>query len=1552
MKMSSLSNVQPAEGGRSSHQKALLSPAILTEVGEGHLELEENEDEDVDFNPFLKGNPSSEASSSLSSENEGLGADVVDNVTSSSAPYTTNLSSNLTDKVHDFASRDSENDEEVVMQTRLSPEGSCGEESEAGVQQKPKKRKLAVTFQRETEAVPGKENTSIFGTDAVGDFMRGEFPDPRNPRTSVVDVEEEDAICRRTRARYSLANFTLDELETFLQESDDDADPRYADDEEEYRKFLAAVLQGGDSESQAIQEKEIVDDEDEDEDEENDADFEIEIEEALESDLDESQPGKGQKSKHEGVGRRPETRQNRRQKSSVHGKRNLLGLAKRPLRPLLPFVPNTQLSPFPALDLPRETSETSPHFSSSSAQSGLINGFTRHQIGQLYCLIHEHMQLLIQVFSLCVLEPSRQHITREVQEMISEMVHKHDEVLAWRNVPYPGFCFHPSCIHSSVSEEFPQFYQGGNTVDSSFASNARNDLPSTNNMMPASHSSSQSVGRIQEHAQVSQVDTLKTAESPLWVPLIRGPVLSVLDVAPLRLVGGYVVEVATAVKKYQQRHVEGVSASPFEKEPLFPLPSFPPVAESNSEVLRGPTPQGPNTSSPPGPQQPKKTLAATIVESTKKQSVALVQRDIVKLVQRFFPLFNSALFPHKPPPVAVANRVLFTDAEDELLALGLMEYNTDWKAIQQRFLPCKSKHQIFVRQKNRCSSKAPENPIKAVRRMKTSPLTAEEKARINEGLRVFKLDWMSIWKFIVPYRDPSLLPRQWRVALGTQKSYKSDAAKKEKRRVYESMRRKSKTAGISCWQTASEKEDYPVDNAYGGNNSGDDNLDDEDEAYVHEAFLADWRPGNSRLIYSELPQSSFSKGAKSGDLSPQEGACVGGKLAGVGDGYGETQSNQAHLHEFLPASIYSQHLQNASPFTSARYDTSNIMASNHLASDLVSKSAKKQVHLRPCRVRRSNSLQLVKLAPDLPPVNLPPSVRVISQSAFKSYCSGSSYSTKTCTAGGGGEIGNAAGTEDQVPRLNIARSATTHSVNAGKNRTFSINHNTSNPSKVSGLPVDQHVAGEKRAELDLQMHPLLFQAPEDGCFPYYPLNCGTTSGNLSLLPGNQLQANFDLFCKPQSVGQTPPTPGSIEFHPLLQKTDDVSGDSVPALSACRRSVDLESLHGHCAQAQQPETSVLSEPQVRSSLSASATIPASPSDRNSELDLEIHLSSTSRKEKVMTDRAITEPNSNDLEISGADCGTTMRNRSANGPSYQGSSPHYHAVSVASKYSSKGGPQGACPLVPASSSLSGYAEDITEQQSPQEIVMEQEELSDSDEELGENVEFECEEMADSDGEGSDFEQFVNLQNKEASSAVVEEDVSNADHESEQGLQTDAHDTEGDTRSCKSGLSNKVGDASSEGAALLVSLDSQALGQSTCSKPKFKGGGKGDDQIGRSYSQNGLPPRPSRSCKRMTPNSSMELHHLDIPNPQHVGNAEGAVVFTPGTKPRKRVPRSNYTKGDSNCKSSDNTVDRRTEGSCPKVEDDVRNATPMCSNALQTGGDARAQGLKEVQESKPQL
>ena len=103
----------------------------------------------------------------------------------------------------------------------------------------------------------------------------------------------------------------------------------------------------------------------------------------------------------------------------------------------------------------------------------------------------------------------------------------------------------------------------------------------------------------------------------------------------------------------------------------------------------------------------------------------------------------------------------------------------------------------------------------AVLRMKSSPLTPQEILRIQEviwqahpfailignctwvlnislnpqGLKYFKYDWTSVWKFVVPYRDPSLLPRQWRTALGIQKSYKLDAVKKEKRRLYDTNRK-------------------------------------------------------------------------------------------------------------------------------------------------------------------------------------------------------------------------------------------------------------------------------------------------------------------------------------------------------------------------------------------------------------------------------------------------------------------------------------------------------------------------------------------------------------------------------------------------------------------------------------------------------------------------------------------------------------------------------------------------------------------------------------------
>ncbi|KAJ0078822.1 hypothetical protein Patl1_24607 [Pistacia atlantica] len=1126
---------------------------------------EEDEEEDVDFNPFLKGTPSPEASSSLSSEIVG-------------------------DSDHA--------EEEITLQAKVSSKGPCEKtECRMDVPRKTKKRKSLLISQSEAEAVGEKENGSISSGIEVYEGMVGDLANTTDSLKPMMGLDDEDAICRRTRARYSLASFTLDELEAFLQETDDDDDLQNVDDEEEYRKFLAAVLKGEDGDGLSTQGNENIDDEDED----NDADFEIELEEMLESDYDE---GITEKTEKVSGGRRPETRQNRRQKASAQYKKKLLEQTKRPLRPLLPVLPNVlPVVPFPSVKGKTLMPGTAPTYISSTAEDTLINGFTPHQIAQLHCLMHEHLQLLIQVFSLSILDSSRQHIASQAQGLIFEMLHKHDEAIAFRSEPYPDIYFCPPYTCSSVPDTVLQFGPGQSAFDSSS----------------------------------------QTLKGYFWVPSVSGPVLSVLDVAPLKLAGKYMDEVYTAIQEYRKRCLEFSSDTCFEREPLFPFP-FTSFVQANAEASKEKTPSSTNTvPSSPSEQPTKKSLAVALVESTKKQSVALVPKEISKLVQRFFPFFNPSLFPHKPPSMAVANRVLFTDAEDELLALGMMEYNSDWKAIQQRFLPCKTKHQIFVRQKNRCSSKAPENPIKDVRRFKTSPLTAKEIECIQEGLKVFKLDWVSVWKFLVPHRDPALLRRQWRIALGTQRCYKQDAAKKEKRRLYE-LRKRCRTADLANWHLG----DKEGENAGGGNNSGDDYIEYADEGYVHEAFLADWRPGG--------PNSRFSGRS-----------CLNIRDKLLPNGSGQQPNHPLRIN-------------------------------------------KSQVCLPPYRARRRNKAHLVKLAPDLPPVNLPPSVRIISQSAFKSVQCGSSANVSVTGSGVG-----CSEQKSTAPLIShLVRLGTPHLIKTGRDKSNLVKENVRN----MHLEESHVVEDERGAESDLQMHPLLFQAPEDGRLPYYPLNTGTgTSSSFSFFSANQPQLNLSLFHNPRQVSHvgcfneslktkesSNTASSAIDFHPLLKISEHANGDSVTVSSTASKS----------------------------------------NEKANDLDLEIHLSSSSTKKRALGSRDMTSQNLKHSANNAIRSGQGTETQHTNNLHYC-HGENYGRDVLSGHFSD----------LPSTRNI----DDIGDHSNPG-IVMEQEELSDSDEEIEEHVEFECEEMTDSEGEeGSGCEQIPEMQEKEVC-GILEENARDRD------------------------------------------------------------------------------------------------------------------------------------------------------------------------------------------------
>lgn len=1017
---------------------------------------DESEDEDVDFNPLLKENPSEEeASSSLSSEVDGLDADMVDSRYSSkkAIPLSAGPILQKLNCDHDSLGCQISNHEAENMGTHVSHVvGTCDRKDN-------KSRDSISISEPENGNLQEKENGgSSSGIDAVE-------PDTMttSSRKPIIDLDDEDAICKRTRARYSLASFTLDELETFLQETDDDDDFQNVDEEEEYRKFLTAVLQGDDEGNPDCN--------DDDDDEDNDADFEIEIEEALESDVDDCMMKSKLDEEFVRSNRRPQTRQNRRQKSNTQNKKTLKEKGTGQLRPLLPVMPSAPVTSVPCM-----------------GASHPLNGFMAHQIGQLYSLIYEHVQLLIQIYSLCVLEPSRQHIASQVKGLLSELLHKRDLVLAWRNMPYPSSCFLPAYLHSTPSHE-------------------NITCPPVENLGSSPQGND--------------------GQSCRWFPSVGGPVLSVLDVGPLKLVGRYFEDVSNAVREHQRRCVETTNIY-LEKQPLFPLPICLPFSELNHNVSKGDDPTPPDVSAvSPNPKLPKKTLAATLVESTKKQSVALVSRQIAKLAQPFYSLFNPALFPHKPPSSAVANRVLFTDAEDELLAMGIMDYNNDWKSIKQRLLPCKSEHQIFVRAKNRCSSKAPENPIKTVRKMKTSPLTEEEKARIHEGLKTFRLDWTSIWKFIVPYRDPNLLCRQWRIANGTQKSYKGDSNKKEKRRIYESNRRKAKTAAMENCPMESEKEDDQTEYSGGQNGSGEDCVENDNEAYLHEAFLADWRPISSGMISSKISASSLKSGFLPGDLSAER--CC------------EVQ-DPCMPHSYAP-------------------------------SKSVSKSLVSESLLHSHTSRKRSLPNLVKLAPELPPVKLPPAVRVIPQAFLRNSQLGPSSAEGASTGSG---------------------HQNTLCDPSSVNRTSNLVKPIQDTLKiVNGTK-------ERGSELDPQMHPLLFQSLEEGHLPCYPLNGSSSIPTFSFFPVAQHQINLaGARLKSFRSKGTVQTSSSPDFHPLLQRTSDVDVGSVPPTDPLL-STDLElSRDGY----------------MGDGLDCHATRPTTLGSDAVDLNLDIHLNSASRKRKV-------------------------------------------------------------------------------------------------------------------------------------------------------------------------------------------------------------------------------------------------------------------------------------------------------------------------------------------------
>ncbi|KAL6776707.1 DIV39 [Auxenochlorella protothecoides x Auxenochlorella symbiontica] len=118
----------------------------------------------------------------------------------------------------------------------------------------------------------------------------------------------------------------------------------------------------------------------------------------------------------------------------------------------------------------------------------------------------------------------------------------------------------------------------------------------------------------------------------------------------------------------------------------------------------------------------------------------------------------------RPPDYMVTSQMIFSPAEDELLALGILRFGYDWERIVAELLPTKTPSQLFHRKKNQTTSSARPNSIKEAVATISGPLTPPEIALLAEAVAWVgdaKNRWELICREYLPARQPKVLARLW-----------------------------------------------------------------------------------------------------------------------------------------------------------------------------------------------------------------------------------------------------------------------------------------------------------------------------------------------------------------------------------------------------------------------------------------------------------------------------------------------------------------------------------------------------------------------------------------------------------------------------------------------------------------------------------------------------------------------------------------------------------------------------------------------------------------------
>jgi hypothetical protein len=207
--------------------------------------------------------------------------------------------------------------------------------------------------------------------------------------------------------------------------------------------------------------------------------------------------------------------------------------------------------------------------------------------------------------------------------------------------------------------------------------------------------------------------------------------------------------------------------------------------------------------------------------------------------------------------------------------------------------------------------------------------------------------------------------------------------------------------------------------------------------------------------------------------------------------------------------------------------------------------------LQASQMGKEKGSHVVKLAPDLPAINLPPSVRVISQREFHQNA-----------AHFNGTSDNAA--KDMLPVLPPTSTECVYTQ-------LNLFPDRSAIDRLQQHGIINRSAMEDAAEQDFSMHPLLFQHPREVHSSYsHPVeNLNSHSRSYDLFPFEKVQVEKSNKQTADGVERALVNANTIDFHPLLQRTEPPVDNQLTvrevSTSHCERenSIDLQASTSAC-----------------------------------------------------------------------------------------------------------------------------------------------------------------------------------------------------------------------------------------------------------------------------------------------------------------------------------------------------------------------------------------------------